>query len=309
MSTEKKSNNTKIVIILVLLALAALALFFFLNLNQRTEKNAAISLEQEKQKWQSKVDDLEKKLSNSDQGNSSERAQATDQSNSNDTTYKQAGTEPVHIDPCQVTSNRVDDFLTHLDEQEYMEAFKEEGGAKIFVSQIIGTLLATQPKITREKDNLLSILQNTAHFYRVLGGKNIFILKKIMAHEKELLEGVMADFYEMAQQREQCLQLNYPIQLPVDKLYGYSVFFLNTLGGQAYLARRDLTLRTLTKYYCILIIDLANEKNLNHLGIDIRYPLNNLIEEMNYLSGLQDKEKYLDTLLQLQEKYEKKYGS
>ncbi|MCJ7599951.1 MAG: hypothetical protein MUO63_00450, partial [Desulfobulbaceae bacterium] len=165
------------------------------------------------------------------------------------------------------------------------------------------------PNITRETDNLLAILQNAAHFYRVLGEKDIFILKKIMALEKGHYEPMMADFFNLILHREECQNINYPIQLPMEDMYSYSTFFLNTLGGQAYLFRREPAFRTLVKYYCVLVMDLANMKNANPLGIDIRYPINSLIEELTSTTGLEDKDKYLDNLLQLQEKYEKLYGN
>jgi hypothetical protein len=129
-----------------------------------------------------------------------------------------------------------------------------------------------------------------------------------MTNEREHYEPVMADFFNLFLYRENCLHVNYLLQLPLEDMYNYSVFFLDTLGGQAYLYRREPALRTLVKYYSVLVLDQANMKNANPLGIDIRYHLNSLIDELNSISGLQDKEKYLDNLLKLQEKYEKLYG-
>ncbi len=309
MPKAKTSNKTKILFTLIAAALAAVAVLFFLNINQRAEKNAAITIDQERQNWLNKVTALEEKLGNQGEQNqhSSENAPATPSATS-ETTYKQAATEAVTVDTCQVMADQLDHFFRHLDNQDYFSEFELKEGAKAFFTQIAKKLLTHQPTTTRETDSLLTILQNTAHFYRVLGSENIFILKKVMAHEKALLEPAMAEFYTLILTRKDCLHIEYPIQLPLQKMYSYSVFFLNTLGGQSYLFRRDLTLRTLTKYYCTLVVDQANNKGLNKLGVDIRSPLNNLINEMDSLSGLRDKEKYLDNLLDLQEKYEKQYG-
>lgn len=308
MQKTKNTKSAKIVFILILLALAALSLFLFLNLNQREEKKAAISLEQERQKWQDKVNVLEEQLASEKQAPASVPTMESQESALDTAAYKEIATEAVPTDPCQVTAERIDQFFSHLDNQDYFAEFQLEGGAKVYFSKMIAKLLASAPKITRETDSLLSILQNTAHFYRIIGDQNIFIMKKVMAHEKNLIEPAMADFFTLMSHGKNCLHLEYPIQMPLAKMYNYSVFFLNTLGGQAYLSRRQLSLRTLTKYYCILVLDLANEKQANTLGVDIRYPIKNLIEEMRVVPDLEDREKYLETLFSLEEKYEKKYG-
>lgn len=310
MPKEKTSPTAKILFGLIIAAVAAILVVFFLNINQRAEKKVAITIDQERHNWQNKVTALEKKLENlNEQSPTAPSGKDQNQTVSEETIFKQAATEAVVVDSCQVMADQLDHFFKHLDNQDYFAEFQVEGGAKIFFNKIAEQLLTHQPKITRETDSLLTILQNTAHFYRVLGGENIFILKKIMAHEKALLEPAMADFYTLISTEKECLHINYPIRLPLKNMYAYSVFFTNTLGGQSYLFRRDLTLRTLTKYYCVLVLDQANSNGLNHLGVDIRSPLNNLTSEMDSLSGLRDKEKYMDTLLLLQEKYDKQYGN
>ncbi len=308
MPKEKKTNTSKIILGLIIAAVAALLIVFFLNINQRAEKKAAITIDQERQNWQNKISALEEKLENGDDQNPAIASDNASQTANSSTTFKQAATEAVATDSCQVMADQLDLFFRHLDSQDYFAELQQEGGAKTFFTKMATKLVKHQPKITRETDSLLTILQNTAHFYRTVGGENIFILKKIMAHEKAILEPTMAEFYTLITTEKECLHINYPIKLPLESIYNYSIFFLNTLGGQSYLFRRDLTLRTLTKYYCILILDQANIKGINNVGADIRSPLTNLISEMDSLSGLRDKEKYIDTLLQLQEKYDRQYG-
>ncbi|MFH1217405.1 MAG: hypothetical protein V1706_12960 [Pseudomonadota bacterium] len=312
MPKMKKSSGSKTIFFLVLFILASLSLFFFLKTNKNTAKNGSISLEQEQQKWQDKVNVFEKESAppGIDRSaheiieNPSDQVPVTDEAPTSQNTES-----PQPIDPCKETEDGINQFFTHLDEQEYITDFQLEEGSKAFFSQTIDTLLKTPPKITRETDNLLSILQNAAHFYRVLGDKNLFILKKIMAHEKIYYEPLLADFYYLIAHENDCRHIDSSIKLPLKEIYGYSVYFLNTLGGQAYLFRREITLRTLVKYYCILVIDLANEKNINTLGIDIRYPVNILIDEMSFVTGIDSKEKYLANLRLLRNKYEKKYGA
>ncbi|MBU0908599.1 MAG: hypothetical protein KKA54_08450 [Proteobacteria bacterium] len=310
MSNAKKTAPSKTIIILVLLALAAVAALLIVNASRKADKKTAISLEQEQQKLQEKVNILDKELAapeGSESGGQSESAGM--QTESGAEADNQAAGKDITMDPCKTTSAGIDRFFTRLDQEDYIIDLNLEGGSKAYFITVINKLLANKPTITRETDNLLSILQNAAHFYRVLGEKNIFTLKKIMALEKGQLEPVMADFYSLILHRDECLSVQYPIQLPMEDLYSYSTFFLNTLGGQSYLFRREPAFRTLVKYYCVLVMDLANMKNANPLGIDIRYPINSLIEEMTATSGLENKDKYLDNLLQLQEKYKTLYGN
>jgi hypothetical protein len=55
----------------------------------------------------------------------------------------------------------------------------------------------------------------------------------------------------------------------LDVLYYYAGFFLNTIGGRAYLFRRALGVRLLCSYYSLLIVHEADKQGKNSYGIDI----------------------------------------
>ena len=82
-----------------------------------------------------------------------------------------------------------------------------------------------------------------------------------------------------------------------------AVFFLNTLGGSSYLIRRDSRVRMLTQYYCLLILDQANQRKLNKLGFDIRPPLETLIGDLKGTANLTRKEEYIETLTGIRKRY------
>ena len=76
------------------------------------------------------------------------------------------------------------------------------------------------------------------------------------------------------------------------------------MGGRLYLFRRDSTSRMVVNYYAIISIDRANIEGYGGHGIDLKPSILSLIEEIENGGGrLQLKEKYLDTLYDLQEKY------
>ncbi len=63
-------------------------------------------------------------------------------------------------------------------------------------------------------------------------------------------------------------------------------------------------MRILTTYYCVLMLDKANDSLLNANGIDIRPHLTLLVSEVSNQTGLMNKEQYLSELEKLNEKYQ-----
>jgi len=102
-----------------------------------------------------------------------------------------------------------------------------------------------------------------------------------------------------------CLQDNFSLHISSDSLYNYAGFFLNTMGGRLYLFRRDSVSRMTVNYYGILIIDKANRESNNRNGIQIKQAIDTMIAEIeNSGEQLRLKERYLDKLYELKEKYQ-----
>ena len=133
------------------------------------------------------------------------------------------------------------------------------------------------------------------------------MLKDVLLHSGDSLEPTLAMFYQWSLSGQDCPNAATQIALPLQGLYEYAGFFLNTLGGQAYLFRRETRQRLLIKYYCLLILDRANARILNRHGINIVPHLESLTREMDVAENLIYKEKYLRTLRDLQDKYQAYY--
>ncbi|MFC1523774.1 hypothetical protein ACFL6N_03175 [Thermodesulfobacteriota bacterium] len=204
---------------------------------------------------------------------------------------------------CRQLNERIIEFFTYLDGREYLHTSGIEGGSQAYITGLVNTLFTSPPVIVGETKNLMSILKNTAHFYRILGKKDHANSREILAREADVLELTMALFYQRSKMGEACDNENISLHLPLENLYEYAGFFLNTLGGQAYLFRRDSHLRMLVRYYSILILDRANGETVNRYGIDIRYPLKQMIDELQISETMVYKEEYIRTLLKLQDKY------
>lgn len=211
-------------------------------------------------------------------------------------------------DECLKTVDKILLFFEHLDRQNYIQEYTLKESSLEHINGIIRKLMANPPVVVRETDDLFAILNNMAHFFRVLGPKNIFLIKDILLHERELIEPTMAILYKWSEIEPGCSNKDLDIRLPLEGLYEYAGYFINTLGGQSYLFRRALYLRLLIRYYSILIIDRANNEDANRYGIDIRYTLDALISELQVNTELENRDDYLENLIRLQESYQAKYG-
>ena len=86
-------------------------------------------------------------------------------------------------------------------------------------------------------------------------------------------------------------------------MYRYAGFFLNTLGGHSYLYRQDSRIRLLTVYYSVLIVHEANLQGLNEVGLDLRFFLPLIFDEIQSRNDLLYAEEYLQILTNLQLQY------
>ncbi|WP_457572870.1 hypothetical protein [Desulfolithobacter sp.] len=203
---------------------------------------------------------------------------------------------------CRELALRLHDFFTSLDKKEYIREFQLGRPSQEYFRALADKLLDNPPVVTREYDDLYTMLKNMAHFFRIIGKNNILLLKAIFDREGDRVEDVAADLYRWA--TLQCKSDRFSFVLPLDKLYEYAGFFLNTIGGRSYLFRRDSQLRLLVNYYSILIIDWANREDANRYGIDIRQILPQLTQEIETSNQLVYKERYLDRLYELREQYQ-----
>jgi hypothetical protein len=142
-------------------------------------------------------------------------------------------------------------------------------------------------------------LKNAYHFYRAISKRNIILIKEIIEKEKNIIEQTIDYFY---QQHISC-EDNEMFLPPFDDLYEYSHFFLNTLGGTAYLFRLESRLRILLFYYSTMIIHESNVREINKYGIDIRPYIKVLEDELNNYSMFYYSDKYLNEIELVKKKY------
>jgi len=205
---------------------------------------------------------------------------------------------------CSGLADNIESFFNTLDTREYIKEFKLDSPSAVYFPKLIQKLVDNPPIVSGETDDLFTILQNTAHFFRIIGKKNILVLKGILDREQGTFEQTLADFYELTGEPD-CLQKRFNLTIGHDPLYAYAGFFLNTMGGRLYLFRRDSMSRMVVNFYAILIIEQANRESRNKYGIVIKDAIDNLIIEIESSRiKLQMRDFYLDTLYDLKVKYQ-----
>ncbi len=193
-------------------------------------------------------------------------------------------------------------FFSYLDEQPYVQSYKFKEGTYSQYQIAIKKLSSKLPIISGEMSSLYDIVRNVAHFYRVLGKKRVLLIKQMLQNESEVIEPVMKTFYQWFT-LDDTGESTLPGRPSMESMYEYAGFILNTLGGRSYLLRRDPKVRTLTTYYCALILDKANDEELNSKGIDIRPYINSSLLEIKNQIGLVYQKEYLTKLNELKLKY------
>jgi hypothetical protein len=211
---------------------------------------------------------------------------------------------PSIDEACLQLADNVELFFDVIDTRDYMQQFNIEEKSSIYFPRLIQKLVDNPPIVSGETDDLFTILQNTAHFFRILGKKNILILKGILDRERDTFEQTLSDFYALTKEPA-CLKERFGLTIDKEPLYQYAGFFINTMGGRLYLFRRDSMSRMVVSYYAIITIDQANREGRNRYGVEISTAIDSLINEIESSRiKLQMRDRYLDGLYSLKEKYQ-----
>lgn len=203
---------------------------------------------------------------------------------------------------CARVETQLNAFFDYLDTQPYMADQEIKGGSAGFFRESAAQLLADPPVNIAEMRDMFRLVKNVTHFYRVLGKERLLLAKEIMDAEDRVLEPAMAMLYARVTECGQPLPGD-DRPLPMERLYDYAGYFLNTLGGRSYLLRRESKMRMLVTYYSIWIVDRANDEKFNRYGIDLRPYIDYLFYDISNQKGLTYRERYLTRLTILRDKY------
>ena len=296
----EKQSSIKLIVLIVILIIIGYLTFRLIGSWHKSVVDKAIG--RQENIWRVETDALKEKIAILQE----ELRLHKDEYVSEEKLFEAFGDDATLIFPgkpinCDVLERQIKSFYRYLDQKDYIKAYHLENGTSGLFHAITKSLSETPPTVIGETRDMYAFLRNLAHFLRVLGKNRLKLIKDILKYEAELIEPAMAIFYARFT-ADDCKvgEINPP---PIDILYKYSGFFLNTIAGHSYLFRRDSKVRTLVGYYSVLILDRANDISLNPYGIDITQFLDSLVYDIGNRKELIYKRQYLEKLEELREKY------
>lgn len=306
-----KERTFKVLLVVAILAVAA---YFIYNLMSGWYRDTLDTAKtEERQEWQqrteglvNKVSELEDKMEElkGDTVPEEKLAEVFGDEPKKPGAAAQASLPPSATDKIapEEIERQILAFFAYLDDQAYVKAYELEGGSYHQYTLAVDQLTKTLPRVTGEQESLYTMVRNVAHFYRTLGKKRVSMIKEVMTRENEIMESVMRMFflwYSLDSRDSEKIKG----RPKLTTLYQYAGYFLNTLGGRSYLMRRDPKVRNLAYYYCVLLLDRANEAQINSDGIDIRPHIKSVHTNISNQIGFIYQKQYLAELERLVAKY------
>lgn len=296
-----RSNPARIIIVIVVLVmLGALGYFGWHRLMQWHEKEVDSAVEKEREKLESRQTETRKEViewleKNVDRQKPEKISEKRLEDVFGKPVFKESQQE------CDRLEMRIRSFFDYLDRKRGLGS-EEKSSYEVF-SAMMDDLAENPPLVSGEVRNLSNLFNNRAHFFRVLGKERIEMVLSVLDAESDVLEHAMSNFYKYYVS-EKCCELHFRSCIPEKTLYEYAAFFLDTLSGRSYLMRRDSSIRTLTRYYSVLVLDRAIQRGINQHGIDIRPHIEDALSDVRAIgSRLRFNRRYVEKLKQLRKKY------
>lgn len=213
--------------------------------------------------------------------------------------------QPKSMEPqeyCAKMENDIRDFFKYLDKKNYIQHLNERMDTYAEFKRILKQLSSNLPIPAGEGIDSIVMTKNIFYIFRILSKTDIRLVKEITINESETMELNLEIFYRWLLLGNQCPDPD-EMRPSFDVLYQYAGFFLNTIGGRAYLSRRPMALRMLLSYYSLLIVHEADRKGRNTYGIDLFPYIAPLLTEMAIYPDLKLKKEYIQKLNQMESYY------
>jgi hypothetical protein len=196
----------------------------------------------------------------------------------------------------------VHDFFKYLNTRDYVRHIEEGTDSFEHFKKVLRRLSAKLPIPAGEGVDSALLNENIFYLFRVLEKKDLRLIREIVANESDSLEMNLDIFFRWVSLGDRCPDPE-GVRPSKEVLYHYAGFFLNTIGGRAYLFRRPLGLRLLGTYYSLLIVHEADKEGRNLYGIDPFPYLGPLVKEIQIYPDFRFREAYLAKLHSLEEYY------
>lgn len=296
----KKNSFLKLIVVCVIVVLACVAGYFYQK-NRQIIDETQQQLQAERETLQEHAAELEQTIEQLETQLREDAVPAP----AAETLREALGPDnaaselPEGLD-AESVQDRANNFFRYIDSKGYAARRGVDGSSREIFARVLQQLEATRPLVNGENQNLFALMKNITFFYRVLGKDTLLMINDIIEGEAAIMEPVTALFYEWLNPWQP--QANGPA-VSRETMYDYAGFFLQSMGGRAYLFRREPGIRILTLYYSLLVLDQANQDGLNMEGIDIGPPVEALIREIHYSRRLSERQHYIETLKEIQARY------
>lgn len=296
-------ERTPFFFILTFVFLAMVAGLIVWQWDTLVEKIAGEKLEEERQGWMERTQELESIILELQQGKEFKPLLPAERLSQafGPTSPLVKGASPRSM-KCEELEDSLRAFCQYLDAGETFRSQKTHRDSWALFTSILQSLERRPPVMSAEAYRPSVIVENSFYFFRLLGKEKIDILREVIKFESDLAEPLMGIIYYWLMTGRSCDKLPSPSSA-LKFMYNYAGFFLNTLGGHSYLYRQDSRIRLLTVYYSILVMHEANMRELNEVGFDLRFFLPHIFQEIQSRNDLLYAEDYLQTLTNLQLQY------
>ncbi|MDH3283715.1 MAG: hypothetical protein OEQ13_03170 [Acidobacteriota bacterium] len=169
---------------------------------------------------------------------------------------------------CEAVEDDLAKVCVALDEMLGRAGTVVDGGGCDLLVGAGDDLAGSLPVAHGETRRLQSLLDNVVHMARVLGTERVVSMAAVARESGELAEPLAMTLFRHAASRARCAPRG-----SVDHeqaAYEYAVFLLNTVGGQAYLARRPARQAALARFYALVAIERAQGAGHDPHGFDAR---------------------------------------
>ena len=206
------------------------------------------------------------------------------------------------VDPCIQVEKDMDTFFRYLDHQDYVRDLVPEADMHARFEKILKRLAATPPYPAENISDPEHMIRNITHFFHILKKEDLQLIKEIIDNEHDSMEIDVRMFFKWLSLRDRCPSPE-ELKPSMESLYQYAGFFLNTIGGRAFLFRRTSALRLLISYYSLLVLHEADKMGENRYGLDIYPHIAPVKNEIANYPVFQFQQEYIEQLSRLEEYY------
>lgn len=210
--------------------------------------------------------------------------------------------QPVTEDYCAKIDAQIHDFFIYLNGRDYIKKMGVDINSLNLYKKLLLALSSNPPVPSGEGLSAEIMNMNIFYLFRILDGEDMYFVKEVLRNEADNIEMNIDLFYRYFMLKDQCPDLE-NTRPAFQVLYRYAGFFLNTIGGRAYLYRRTTALRLLFTYYSIVVIHDADKKGKNDYGIDVFPAIETLIKEIGIFPDLRSQKEYISRLMEIKEYY------